>query len=165
MANPLWFGDYFLNILHPPAAPIWSDGCQASNKAVDRPRICSKSNSTDLIASNKILLKTRLISSWHVPSRHGPSSITKPLILKKIDYDFAHCPRVKCSEYLSRTTNPSLTFSNPFKIPERTKLKRSSGSKNLIKCKRTSTFSDEKFMVRTLSSRLLRLVSSCLWWS
>ena len=56
--NLLSFGDYFLNILHPPAVPKSpSDGCQASNDTVDRPRICSKSHSTDLIAANKILLE------------------------------------------------------------------------------------------------------------
>ena len=55
--------------------------------------------------------------------------------------------QVSCSEYLLSRLIPLLTFSNPFKIPERTRLKRSIGLTNFIKCKRTSTFNDEKFIV------------------
>ena len=38
-------------------------------------------------------------------------------------------------------------FSNPLRIPDRIKLKRSTGSTNSIKWDRTSTFSDAKLMV------------------
>jgi len=99
-------------------------------------------------------LTTRLISSWPVLSRYDPKSISKPLILEiyQIDYDFAHCTRVECSEYLCRRSIPSFAFSNPFRIPEISKLKRSSGSMNFIKRKRTSTLSDDTSMIDTLTS-------------
>ncbi len=40
-------------------------------------------------------------------------------------------------------------FSNPFKIPDKIKLKRSTGSTNSIKWNRASTFNVAKFMVDT----------------
>ena len=101
-------------------------------------------------------LKTNLISSWHVPSRRSPSSIPKPSILDIQDFEYhLHCTAVKYSGYLSRRSMPSFAFSNPFKIPERTKLNWSTGSVNFIKCKRISTFSDDKFMIDILASSAL----------
>ena len=51
------------------------------------------------------------------------------------------------SDYLCWRLILWLTFSSPFKIPERTKLNRSTGSMILIKCNRTSTCNDAKCMV------------------
>ena len=42
------------------------------------------------------------------------------------------------------------TFSNPSNIPERAKLKRSTGSMKSIKYKRTSTLSDAKYTIDAL---------------
>ncbi len=53
----------------------------------------------------------------------------------------------KMLEYRCRRSIPLMTFSNPFKIPERAKLKRSTGFTNPIKYKRTSAFSDDKSIV------------------
>ena len=58
--------------------------------------------------------------------------------------------KVKCSEYLLRRSIRLLTFSNPFKMPERTRLKRSTGSTNPIRCKSTSTFNDDKSIIHVL---------------
>ena len=66
---------------------------------------------------------------------------------KQFDYNLK---KVKCWEYFSCRLS-SLTFSNPFKIPDRARLKRSTGSRNFVKYKRTSTFSDDKFIVEVCS--------------
>jgi len=58
--------------------------------------------------------------------------------------------KVKCSKYRCRRSIPLMTFSNPFRIPERAKLKRSTGFTNFIKYKRTSAVSDDKFIVDVL---------------
>jgi hypothetical protein len=51
--------------------------------------------------------------------------------------------------YLSPRSNLLDRFSNPFRIPDRIKLKRSTGSTNSIKWNRASTFSVAKFMIDT----------------
>jgi hypothetical protein len=110
-------------------------------------RRCSRTEHTDCPYLICLYLKTHLISNSHATPRRNPSSIPKHSILGRYKNDYLTL-QVKCnSKYLFRRSNPTCAFSNPFKIPERTRLKRSTGFTNLIKYKRTSTLSDENFIV------------------
>jgi hypothetical protein len=53
-------------------------------------------------------------------------------------------------EYLCWRSIPLFTFSNPFRIPERSKLKESTGFMNFIKYNRTSVGIVDKFMIDML---------------
>jgi hypothetical protein len=95
-----------------------------------------------------LLSRAYLISNSHMPPQRSPSLASQYSTLGRQQFQYyLHCNRVECSEYLCRRSIPSFIFSNPLKIPERTRLKRSAGFTNPIKYRRTSSFTDDKSII------------------
>ena len=90
-------------------------------------------------------MRSYLTSKPHLLLLLGPNTIAQSLILNNyIKLNTIHTESKEMSLYLFWRSIPLFTFSNPSKIPERSKLTQSTGSTNFTKCKRTSKLSDEK---------------------